>query len=140
MKGTDKGGMFCSVMIFDVAVLASHFFFWPFLRETMKKTEKGLYSKERREYRQKFYNLPIWRRIRAVQLRRAPFCEICYNSIPRKLELATVCDHFKGWNTYKEFVKGPFLSLCHACHNEKTIADLRKMRKKEKTTLEVLDV
>ena len=102
--------------------------------------QKTLYSVHRRTHRQGFYSHRAWRRIRAIQLRKAPLCEICQKQ--GKLTPANTCDHIDPtWETWEEFIKGPFQSLCGLCHKEKTeTVDLPKLKKADKLRLEVWDV
>ena len=82
-----------------------------------------------------------WRKIRANQLRKAPLCEKCLDMRPRRLVVATVADHKTPWKTAREFYLGPFQSLCHYCHNDKTFfEDVPLRKKKEKTKMEAKDV
>ena len=100
-----------------------------------------LYTKERREKRDGFYHTKHWVKIRKIQLRKSGLCEACLKKPQKKLTQATVCDHLDpSWETWAEFCAGPFQSLCYDCHKEKTYFDLRKLRKAEKTKLEIIDV
>ena len=101
-----------------------------------------LFSKERRNCRKKFYKSSVWRKIRANQLRKASLCEHCLAEIPKKITLATHIDHINpNWEGWAGFIKGPFQSLCLYHSNFKTFQiDLPKMIKKQKTTLEVIDI
>ena len=66
---------------------------------------------------------------------------MCFKSVPKRLTEATVCDHINpDWDSWEDFVKGPFQSLCRICHDEKTYLDLEIMRKKERTKLDLRDV
>ena len=96
-----------------------------------------LFTPERREIRQKFYKTKQWRRLRAVQLRKAPLCEGCLKKRPKRLILANICDHLKpDWENFKQFLSGPFQSLCRQCHNDKTVNfDIPYLTKKEKTKI-----
>ena len=101
-----------------------------------------LFTKERREKRQKFYQSYTWKRIRQLQLRKSGLCEICLKSSPKRLSVATVCDHIDpGWESWFDFVTGPFQSLCEPCHRLKIgFYDIPEMIKKQKTRLEVKDI
>lgn len=99
-----------------------------------------LYTPERRKFREKYYKTKIWLKIRSIQLRKAPICEVCLSGHQKRLRLASVCDHKEGWTDWKSFVSGPFQSLCREHHQEKTHRELQKMRKAERTRQEVLDV
>lgn len=99
-------------------------------------TEFDLYTPERRAQRAIFYTLPVWRRIRKVQLNQKPLCQMCEEE--GRLTPATVCDHADCmWPpTLEGFTKGPFNSLCHMCHGIKTKeVDLPRMRRAEKLKL-----
>ena len=103
-------------------------------------SQKKLFSAERRAKRSKFYKTGVWRRIRSIQLRKHALCEKCQKE--KRLTVATDCDHISPeWDTWEEFIAGPFQSLCGPCHKDKTMdEDLPKLLKKEKTTIEVWDV
>ena len=101
-----------------------------------------LFTADRRAHRGKFYRTGVWRRIRKAQLRKEPLCRICYESKPRKLVEANTCDHINPlWESWEDFVKGPFQSLCSGCHKEKTsLEDLPKLIKAERCTIRVADI
>ena len=103
----------------------------------MSMNQKQLYSADRRTTRQGFYNTSHWRRIRSIQLRKRPLCEWCEKQ--RRLTVATDCDHVDpSWESWLEFLAGPFQSLCGPCHRDKTeLEDMPKLRKAEKLKLEV---
>jgi len=102
--------------------------------------DKRLFSKERRLARLKYYKTKTWKRIRAAKLSRDPLCEYCRRDY-RRITLATICDHAKPWNTWEEFVKGPFVSSCHSCHNKKTfLYDVPQLIKEERTKLKAIDI
>ena len=70
--------------------------------------------------RRRFYKKAVWRRLRLRQLKKSPLCEICWRDY-KKQTVAKVCDHIDPtWETWTEFLRGPFQSLCRACHDEKT--------------------
>ena len=99
-----------------------------------------LFTEKRRKERIKYYNTKTWRNIRSSKLRKNPLCELCHKNC-RKITLATVVDHIKPWKTWEEFVKGPFQSLCRACHDQKTwFSDVPEMIKKEKTKIKVKEI
>ena len=106
----------------------------------MTKGQKGLFSPQRRAKRQKYYDHRIWRRIRKIQLRKAPLCEICKKE--GSLTVATVCDHISPlWTDWQGFIKGPFQSLCKKCHETKSIeSDLPRLRRADKLKMEVWGV
>ena len=86
---------------------------------------------ERRAQRIKFYNKGAWQRIRKFQLDIEPLCRLCAKQ--GKQTPANTCDHIDPtWETWNEFIKGPFQSLCKPCHDDKTIEDISKMIRKEK--------
>ena len=101
-----------------------------------------LRTKERRDYRQPYYRTVTWRRIRKTQLRKSPLCEMCLKKIPKKLEVSTICDHIDPtWETWDDFIRGPFQSLCLECDKfKRSIIDYPLMRKKERTKMEVIDL
>lgn len=92
----------------------------------------NLYSKDRRALRQSFYAHRLWPRIRKIQLDKEPLCQICSKN--GKQSVAEVCDHIDPtWETFQDFIKGPFQSLCKPCHADKTACDdIPKMIKKER--------
>ena len=98
--------------------------------------------KKYREYRQRFYNSRTWKKIRAIQLRKAPLCERCFGATPKRLTIASVCDHVNAeWQSFSEFVAGPFQSLCAVCHQEKTFnEDVPQRIKKQRCSMEVKDL
>ena len=106
----------------------------------MISKRKKLFTAQRRAERRKFYQHRAWKRIRAVQLKKASLCEMCLKA--GKLTPANTCDHIDPtWETWEEFTKGPFQSLCGPCHREKTgFEDLPKLMKAERTKLIVWDV
>ena len=64
-----------------------------------------------------WYQLEIWRRRRALQLRQFPLCKMC---LERGVATpATVADHVRShrgdWN---EFRLGALQSLCKDCHDK----------------------
>lgn len=71
-----------------------------------------------------WYNLHLWRTIRANQLRKEPLCAICLSH--GYVTAATIADHdppHKGvWNAFRT---GPLQSLCKPCHDGKWAADLK---------------
>lgn len=57
-----------------------------------------------------------WRRVRKVELARAPFCEICGPLFGRTV-LATTVNHIVPWrHDESQFLVGPFECLCKSCH------------------------
>lgn len=101
----------------------------------MKNKPLKPFSKERRAYTRKFYNLKLWKRKRAFQLRKIPLCEICLSI--KKVTAATVVDHIVPWENQTDFLKNDLQSLCHSCHNMKThVFDVQDLLKKRKTKIE----
>ena len=97
---------------------------------------KKLFTAQRRAERSKFYKKGVWVRIRKIQLRKHALCEICLTT--GRQTVATVCDHIDPcWDTFQEFLKGPFQSLCKQCHKHKTQDDLSKLKKKDMLRMEV---
>ena len=68
---------------------------------------------------QKLYNTRRWKRIRKAQLAKEPWCDYCLKE--GRYISATDCDHIEPHrgNPVK-FFKGPFQSLCHFHHSQKT--------------------
>ena len=102
--------------------------------------QKKLFSAQRRTERRRFYQHRVWKRIRVIQLKKAPLCENCQKQ--GRLTPANTCDHISPlWETWEEFIKGPYQSLCGPCHKEKTeTVDLPKLIKADRLKLEVWDV
>ena len=92
-------------------------------------------TKERRIRNNRFYGSKTWNRIRRIQLRKNPLCQMCFSEKPRKLSVAKICDHVRpDWDSWETFVSGPFQSLCEPCHRHKTeFFDLPLMLKLQKT-------
>jgi len=68
---------------------------------------------------QKLYNTRRWKRIRARQLTKEPWCADCLKQ--NIYTLATDCDHIEPHRGDPvKFFKGPFQSLCHSHHSQKT--------------------
>ena len=87
-----------------------------------------------RDQRLKFYNHRYWQRIRKFQLLKEPLCRLCADQ--GRQTPANTCDHIDPlWETWNEFIRGPFQSLCSQCHNDKTLDDIPKLKKKEKLKL-----
>ena len=101
-----------------------------------------LYSKERRKARLKFYHSKQWRDCRKVQLKKKPLCAWCLNKRPRVFTEATLVDHENpDWEGWKEFLSGPFNSLCRPCHQLKTgFVDVPKLIKKRKTAIKFIEI
>jgi 5-methylcytosine-specific restriction enzyme A len=72
-----------------------------------------------------WYQLAIWRNIRAAQLREEPLCRECLAHGEHVLatEVDHVREHRGDWN---EFILGPKQSLCAACHGGKSARAHRK--------------
>ena len=87
---------------------------------------------ERRAQRIKFYRHSIWPKIRKIQLSKEPLCRICRDQ--GSLTVATVADHIDPtWETWNEFIRWPFQSLCRDCHDAKTRDDdIPKLLKRDK--------
>ena len=92
-------------------------------------------TKERRQARVKYYKTGIWQRIRRKQLSKHPLCEHCLKQ--NNIEKASICDHINAeWVTWSEFCRGPFQSLCRACHDLKTqFIDKPRLLKAKKTAI-----
>ena len=72
---------------------------------------------------QRLYNSQRWRKIRARQLRREPWCAECLrNGVHTP---ATDVDHITPHRgDVAAFYRGPFQSLCHQCHARKTAREI----------------
>jgi hypothetical protein len=68
---------------------------------------------------QRLYKTARWVRIRKMQLAKEPWCADCLKE--DRYTPATDCDHIKRWDgDQMKFFKGPFQSLCHSHHSQKT--------------------
>ena len=74
----------------------------------------------------KWYGLPVFRRLRASQLVKEPFCRVCAARHIRTM--ATDVDHIVAHRgNWALFVDPDNLqSLCHSCHSRKTAAEVRE--------------
>ena len=105
----------------------------------MSMTQKKLFTAQRRDDRQALYNSGAWRRIRTIQLRKASLCQHCLEE--GRLTVATVCDHINPvWESWQDFCRGPFQSLCRQCHSIKTAFDIPLVKKSERCKMRVKDV
>ena len=94
---------------------------------------------QRRAERRSFYKKGAWVKVRKAQLRKASLCQHCLKQ--GKLVSATVCDHIDPlWESWDEFIAGPFQSLCRQCHSIKSAFDIPKVKKAERCKLRVRDV
>ena len=92
----------------------------------------NLFTPDRRALRNRYYKHRVWRRIRKIQLSKQPLCALCEK---RGIQsVANTADHIDPlWESWNEFISGPFQSLCQKCHKEKTeCEDLPKLIRKEK--------
>ena len=72
--------------------------------------------------KQRLYKTVAWERIRKRQLAQEPWCADCLKE--ERYIPATDCHHIKPWNgDLIIFYKGPFQSLCHSHHSQKTRLD-----------------
>jgi len=72
---------------------------------------------------QHLYNSARWRKIRARQLIKAPFCAECMKR--GVFTMATDVDHIEPHRgDIVLFFRGPFQSLCHPCHSKKTAIEI----------------
>ena len=103
---------------------------------------KKFFSKERRQERVKWYSSRKWKNKRALQLKKEPLCRICFNSTPKRLTPAVVCDHISPFfDDFKGFLEGETQSLCQLCHRDKTsLYDIPALKKREMTAIRVLDI
>jgi 5-methylcytosine-specific restriction protein A len=78
----------------------------------------------------KIYRSARWKALRDMQLKRAPYCEICFAS--GTFTIAEICDHKveirDGGNPFDPSI---LQSLCRSCHNKKTAAEKQKRNNKE---------
>jgi 5-methylcytosine-specific restriction protein A len=69
----------------------------------------------------KFYHSKVWRRVRILQLKSSPVCEIC------KIKPAVIVDHIKEIKDGGSKLDFDNLqSLCRECHNTKTYKEKLK--------------
>tara|TARA_R110000868_G_scaffold40447_1_gene139510 strand:- start:161 stop:457 length:297 start_codon:yes stop_codon:yes gene_type:complete len=62
------------------------------------------------------YNSAAWRRLRERQLSQSPLCVYCLED--EVITAATICDHIEPHRgNVDAFWRGPFQSLCKACHD-----------------------
>ena len=96
----------------------------------------------RRLRNNRWYKSKTFKRMRKIQLRAKPFCEQCWREKPRKMTVANTFDHIDPtWDTWREFIKGPFQSLCRQCHEEKTFMwDIPLNLKNKKTQIKGVNV
>ena len=72
--------------------------------------------------RKNFYKSVEWRKIRKVVLNREPICRHCLKE--GKITVANTVDHINHkWETWEDFLKGPFQPLCGKHHNLKTASE-----------------
>jgi 5-methylcytosine-specific restriction protein A len=70
-----------------------------------------------------WYQTPEWKRIRAAQLLKEPWCIECKKE--GRMTVATDVDHIERHQGDKQkFFNGPFQSLCHSHHSSKTIREV----------------
>lgn len=91
----------------------------------------GTYCEAHRPKRQRYasaswhrwYNLPIWRRMRSAQLTLEPWCRECarHDRTTRATEVDHVIPHRGDWALFTE--ADNLQSLCHTCHSRKTMAE-----------------
>lgn len=80
---------------------------------------------------QKLYNTRRWKRIRARQLAKEPWCTACLEA--GIFTVATECDHIVPHRGDPvKFYRGPLQSLCHYCHSRKTASELFGKTKNDK--------
>lgn len=82
---------------------------------------------------QKLYNTRLWKRISKRQLTKEPWCADCLKE--GRYTPATQCDHIEPHRGDPEkFFKGPFQSLCHSHHSQKTANEIGWGRGDQKVT------
>ena len=91
------------------------------------ETSRHYNATQRDPTAQKFYDSPAWRKVRQLKMNRSPFCEIC--SAKNRFAKAGVVDHIVeirdgGAPLDLENLQ----SLCRACHNQKTKAEMMKRK------------
>lgn len=89
----------------------------PWIRKTKKKR-----SQESQEIYQDVYSTWRWRKLRKIQLSREPLCRECAKQ--GRTTPATVADHIIPIRQGGEIWDlDNIQSLCHACHQRKTIKE-----------------
>ena len=98
-----------------------------------------LFTPDRRILRNRYYKQPVWQRIRKIQLSKQPLCANCEKHGLQSV--ANTCDHISPlWETWNEFISGPFQSLCEKCHKEKTeTEDVPKLVRRERLKMRVFE-
>jgi 5-methylcytosine-specific restriction protein A len=72
---------------------------------------------------QRLYKTIRWQIIRRIQLAKESWCAECLRA--NIYTQATDVDHIKPHRgNQQEFFRGPFQSLCHACHSSKTASEV----------------
>ena len=101
----------------DVARVGSYGFF-------VSRPRRNPHASSPRGWRD-WYQLQIWRNIRAVHLRKEPLCRECLARGEHALasEVDHITPHDGDWN---QFILGAKQSLCVACHRGKSARAHRK--------------
>lgn len=77
----------------------------------------------RDQAKQNLYGTTLWRKMRAIQLSREPWCAECLRA--NVYTPATDVDHIERHDGDLEvFYSSPLQSLCHACHSRKTAQEV----------------
>ena len=87
-------------------------------RERREKQRHKRYDATKRDMESKsFYDSAAWRKTRKMVLKREPLCRMCGKP-------ATIVDHIIPIREGGKRLDASNLQpLCHACHNQKTMAD-----------------
>lgn len=84
---------------------------------------RGAAEGMRDEEMRRLYQTREWRRIRAWQLVKEPWCAQCLRA--NKFVQATDVHHInRHCGDRAEFFNGPLQSLCHSCHSKVTIREV----------------
>jgi len=78
------------------------------------------------------YQTDAWKRLRAAQLLRQPFCRICAGRGLRvpATDVDHIRDHKGDWALFTD--EGNLESLCHSCHSRKTARELWQNARKKR--------
>lgn len=87
-------------------------------KETFKPTYAPASVNTRATGDQSFYNSPVWRNTSKAYRDENPLCENCFDK--GRLTDAALVDHIIPLPVGDQFSRRNLMSLCHACHNQKS--------------------
>ncbi len=96
---------------------------------------RGNWKKEEKyKEREKFYDSPAWRKLRAFKMNLNPACELCLAK--GKLVRAYMVDHITPINQGGDRLdQNNLQSLCNSCHQRKRQAEGMQAREKKRSDL-----